>query len=135
EVQYLGTHYFAYGAADVEPVSIARCTLTTRTVQACDFERERTGRYRLLARSGDAAPAQIDNYVWVTGQRSKWAGGDDAEPQFEWLREGEGDDSTVHFRLTQPFEAADALILLVRGDELLEHHVVSVGQPVQDIVL
>ncbi|WP_187265967.1 hypothetical protein [Alkalisalibacterium limincola] len=52
-----------------QPQRIGACQLRGGVMQACDFPRTRSGRYRLTARSGDAAPAALVQYVW-SGDRA-----------------------------------------------------------------
>ncbi|MDQ3510155.1 MAG: MG2 domain-containing protein, partial [Pseudomonadota bacterium] len=53
---------------DPVPQRVGSCQLRSRTLQACDFPRARSGRYRLTARSGDAAPTVLTQYVWSGNQ-------------------------------------------------------------------
>lgn len=58
----------SYGG-DAVPQRVGSCQLHSRKLQACDFPRTRSGRYRLTARSGDAAPTELMQYVW-SGDRA-----------------------------------------------------------------
>lgn len=57
---------FRPGYRDDAPAErVGTCRLRPGAAMPCDFPRLRSGRYRLVARSGDAAPAQLDQYVWA----------------------------------------------------------------------
>ncbi|HST44381.1 MAG TPA: alpha-2-macroglobulin family protein, partial [Luteimonas sp.] len=55
--------YLAEDGARAERVG--RCEFETGALHRCDFPRARSGRYRLTAGSGSAAPTSIERYVWT----------------------------------------------------------------------
>jgi len=115
-VEYQRHDAAADGASEV----VARCSLPSREAIACDVPRKAAGRYRFVARSGDAAPATLVRHVWdgwtapATRQRST----------LELLGPVETAGDRARFALTQPHARARALLVFVAGnDTLLAHRV------------
>lgn len=120
---------------DVAPIPLARCRLQAdaATTTPCEFARSRSGRYRLTARSGDAAPARIERYLWVGDEER---GGDTTvEPQLALETDSPQRDRPLRLRLDQPHGRARALLILSSGDQILAHHLHQLDSPSQTIEL
>lgn len=132
-VEFLGGGY-GTGASPLAPVQLASCALQAGVVAACDAPRMQAGRYRWTARSGDAAPAVIDRYIWAG---SNWRGGNKDE-SVEFI---EGDvtasatGASVSLPLRQPFARARALVVVRAGEVIVGHRVIDLSQPVTAITL
>lgn len=121
EVHYLP----GIGQPDSEPEGemLARCELVAGVATRCDFPRERSGRYRFTARSGDAAPAQLTRYVHVGGE----AGAADAKvTMLELLEAPAAAGGPVRVLLRQPHERARVLFVHSSGDAILGHRLEEV---------
>lgn len=99
---------------------LTRCTIRTGTPAPCDFPRTRSGRYRLTARSGDAAPAQVTQYVWAGDQGIH---GDVEEPEMTVLDPSLQRNTPVRVLIKQPFARARALLVIASGGSILGHRV------------
>lgn len=55
---------------DDAPTMVGTCRLQSGSAGDCTFPRAHSGRYRLVARSGDAAPAILEQYVWASDNAS-----------------------------------------------------------------
>lgn len=135
KVEYLGDGYTATRARGPEPVFVAACTNRTGRSERCGFERKRSGRYRLTASSGEAAPAVIERYVRVRGDESHHNATQNVESDLTFIHALDEPGQPMRFRLTQKHAAATALILLIRGDEVLDRQVVEIDRPVQELEL
>ncbi|RDZ26371.1 alpha-2-macroglobulin family protein [Lysobacter silvisoli] len=114
-----------YGEAADAPV-LHRCSLSVRRSAVCDFEHKRRGVYRLLARSGDAAPAELRRYVW------SGAYADTESPPKAELRLAQppdGSDANAQLQLSQPYRSAQVLLVVHDGDRILSHRVQRMDEP------
>ena len=119
-------------ASDAKPERIAQCTLQAGVESTCDFARKRSGRYRLTARSGDAAPAQATRYVWLGSD----AGDEDAdEPVLEMFGPPDADGIVRRVMLTQPYAHARVLFVMRAGDAILGHLAARIDAPAQAFTL
>lgn len=109
---------------EAKPQRVARCSLKAGVESLCDFQRARSGRYRITARSGDAAPAQLMRYAWVDGDDTDEAVDD---PTLELMKPPEPGAVSAQLMLKQPFARARALLLTVAHDELLDYQVQDVA--------
>ncbi|QNP39555.1 alpha-2-macroglobulin family protein [Lysobacter solisilvae (ex Woo and Kim 2020)] len=111
---------------------IAHCRLRTRQSTPCAFARERTGLYRLTARSGDAAPATLQRYVW-------WRGGGQFDPVDQpelAVQDGSPQrDRPARLLLRQDFARARALLVTSFGGSILAHRVEAIEGSTQELTL
>ncbi len=107
---------------DALPELLMRCTAGVGEASPCDFPRTRTGRYRLTARSGDAAPVEVVRHVWV-GDRTPTAS---ATRALELLQLPEAAAEPVRVLLKQPLARAKVLFVFTRGETILGHRVEAV---------
>jgi hypothetical protein len=110
---------------------IAGCVVRTRQPTPCAFARERTGYYRLTARSGDAAPAMLQRYVW-------WRGGlraDVEEPELTVLDGAPQRDRPARLMVKQPFDRARALFAITLGGTILGHRIEAIEGNAQEVLL
>ena len=105
-------------ASSTKPERIAQCALQAGRETSCDFARKRSGRYRLTARSGDAAPAQVTRYVWLGDEVGSEAAD---EPELELLGPPDADGITRRVMLRQPYAHARVLFVMRAGDAILGH--------------
>lgn len=120
EVHYLPGHDDA-----AEPVgdALVRCDVVTGTRVSCDFPRTRSGRYRISARSGDAATAEVIRHVHVDGTAVPVrAGATTLELVEAPLEAGE----PLRVLLRQPHDRARVLFVYASGDAILGHQVEAV---------
>ncbi|WP_157499766.1 alpha-2-macroglobulin family protein [Lysobacter sp. Root983] len=112
--------------ADDDATVLQRCVLAVRRLTPCDFPHAKSGEYRLLARSGTAAPATLTRYVW-----SGWSGAEGApkEPSLRLLRNPEAGDTTARVQLMQPYARAQVLLLTRDADRLIGHRIKMVTEP------
>jgi uncharacterized protein YfaS (alpha-2-macroglobulin family) len=98
---------------------LGACTLKHGVETPCTVPRTRTGTYRFIARSGDAAPATIDRVVVVDGRED--ADDDTTRQRRTELRllDPPRVDAPARLTLTQPYAQADALLVLTAGDEIV----------------
>ncbi|ALN93976.1 alpha-2-macroglobulin N-terminal region family protein [Lysobacter gummosus] len=110
---------------DAKAPVLHRCSLRAQQPAACDFPREKTGRYRITARSGEAAPAELSRYVWVGSDY-----GDDnakaGEPALELIRAASAQDRSVEVLLRQPYAKAQVLFVFEDGRHLMGERVETV---------
>jgi uncharacterized protein YfaS (alpha-2-macroglobulin family) len=129
QVDYLGQDWQA--REDVVGKRVATCALVAGKGAACDVPRTRSGRYRLVARSGDAAPATMVQYVW--------AGDSVAAASREIsLAPGRGEalsSGPISVVLTQPQARATALFVFRQHGALVGYQVAEVQAGTQDIAL
>jgi uncharacterized protein YfaS (alpha-2-macroglobulin family) len=128
EVAYLA----GFDRSDAAPEILTRCRLTTRNPSDCDFPRARSGRYRLIARSGSAAPVEMTRYVWVADGVAPAAG---TRTQLQLLQAPSRPGDPVRLLLTQPHERARALLVYAAGDRLLGHRVEAISGNAQPLAL
>lgn len=108
---------------DAVPTVVGRCVLRTGVADRCDFPRERSGRYRMTARSGDAAPVHLERLVWV-GDGGIAEG---LEADLVVQDPSPGRDAPVRLLLTQPHARARALFVVASGGRVLGHRVEEVA--------
>ncbi|MGO4262466.1 alpha-2-macroglobulin family protein [Lysobacter sp. TAB13] len=110
---------------DAKAPVLHRCSLRAQQPAACDFPREKSGRYRITARSGEAAPAELSRYVWVGSDY----GDDDAEagkPALELIRAASAQDRSVEVLLRQPYAKAQVLFVFEDGRHLMGERIETV---------
>jgi uncharacterized protein YfaS (alpha-2-macroglobulin family) len=110
---------------------VANCMLVAGQPTACDVPRKQSGRYRLVARSGDAAPATMTQYVWAGGAGSKAS----HEIRLVQARGGRAAGDPLTVELTQPQPEAVALFVFRQHGALIGHQVAAVRTGTQEIVL
>jgi uncharacterized protein YfaS (alpha-2-macroglobulin family) len=129
QIDYLGDGWEEKDGAVGQRVS--SCTLVAGELAPCDVPRERSGRYRLIARSGNAAPATMTQYVW--------GGGTDAAASREiGLVRARGElvaGQPVAVELTQSQPEATALFLFRQHGALIGHQIADVRAGTQEIAL
>ncbi|UHQ23176.1 MG2 domain-containing protein [Lysobacter sp. 5GHs7-4] len=107
---------------------LQRCVLIARRPAPCDFPRAEPGEYRLVARSGTAAPATISRYLWdgprATAEAVK-------EPALRLERTPAPGATKVTVQLSQPYAKARVLLVSRDGDRMLAHRVATMSEPVQ----
>lgn len=105
-------------AADAASNVVARCTMPTREAVTCDVPRTTAGRYRFIARSGDAAPATLVRHVW-----DGWtASTTQQRPALELVEPLDAAGDAARFLLRQPHARARALLVFTAGDDTLLAH-------------
>jgi len=99
---------------------LARCVVHSGVATPCDFPRRHSGFYRLIARSGDAAPARWTQYVWAgdAGITS-----DVEEPELAVLDSSPQRTGPIRVLIQQNFERARALFVIANGDTILGHRI------------
>ena len=90
----------------------------------CDFPRTRSGRYRITARSGDAAPVEITRYVWAGDDDMH---GDVGRTQLELLEAPRRAGAPARILLKQPKASARVLFVTSTGDGILAHRVETIA--------
>lgn len=111
---------------------VARCVLRVRVATPCVFPRERTGFYRLTARSGDAAaPAVLQRYVWSAGSGLE---ANVTEPELTVVAQAQN-GKPARLLVQQPFARARALLVMTLGGTILGHRVQAIEGNVQEIAL
>lgn len=129
EVRYLPG--FENTEKDAQAAVIKRCTLQIGQAGDCSFARAKSGRYRLLARSGDAAPAELTRYVWVDGDGV--SGITRTEVQLLQTPARRGEEGRL--LLKQRDDHARALLVFSAGDNrILAHGVETVAGQAQQLV-
>ena len=101
---------------------VAQCTLRVGVASRCDFARPGSGLYRFTAHSGDAAPAQLDRYLWL-GDGSVRVAIDVTELDVA----AGADGTTLQATLRQPFERARALFVIASNDRIEDYRVEPVA--------
>ena len=115
---------------DAKREAVARCSLVAGTTSTCDFPRKRSGRYLLTARSGDAAPVEIERYVWT--------GGDGANAQrlaLEIVEAPARPDAPARLLLKSPYARAHALIVIESEGALLDSRVIAIDGAAHELLL
>jgi len=106
---------------DATPQHLTQCTLRAGIASRCDFARPGSGLYRFTAQSGDAAPSQLDRYLWI-GSGAMQADIDETE-----LDIAAGEGATLQATLRQPFERARALFVIASHDRIEGYRVETVA--------
>lgn len=117
-------------AADTAP--LVTCHVVANTPSPCDFPRARSGRYRLSARSGDAAPAQLTRYIW---RRDADSGNTVQNTELKLLEAPSRDGEPARVLLTQPSANARALFVFGSGNAILGYRVEAMTGNAQDVSL
>lgn len=121
----LAVDYVPNATATV-PERVASCVLIADVETPCDVPRTRSGIYRFTARSGDAAPATVERYVWNAND------GPTAAPSIQTklsLIEAPVDASApVRVLLRQPYAHADALLVLSADGRILGARAVPIDR-------
>ncbi len=121
-----------YQAPDAAPVPLRHCTLVAGQEGDCSFARKDSGTYRIVARSGDAAPATIERYVWAGHD---WQRGEKRAPVLEVAGTPMARGLPVRLLLGQPSVSAQALLVTRWGGTVLDRRVVRVDAASQAIEL
>lgn len=119
-VDYVG------GDETAPPQRVATCTLAAGTPAPCAVPRSRSGHYRFTARSGDAAPATIERYVWNTSDTRV---PDKTASALTVVEAPARADAPVRLRLQQPYARADAWIVTAADGEALDSRIVPLDGP------
>lgn len=114
------------GDETAPPQRVARCTLAAGTPAPCAVPRNRSGRYRFTARSGDAAPATIERYVWNASDAQVQ---DETQRSLTVVEAPARADAPVRLRLQQPYARADAWIVTAADGEALDSRIVPLDGP------
>lgn len=129
QVDYLGQDWRA--SEDAVGKRVATCALIAGQRSTCDVPRTRSGRYRLVARSSDAAPATMTQYVWAGDAVA-------AASREITLARGRSEPlpgGPVNMVLTQPQSRATALFVFRQHGALIGHHVAEVRAGTQEVAL
>jgi len=110
---------------------VATCALVAGQPTACDVPRKQSGRYRLIARSGDAAPATMIQYVWMRSAASTAS----REIRLTQARGERAAGEPLIVELTQPQPDATALFVFRQHGALIGHQVAQVHAGTQEIAL
>ncbi len=121
------------GINEPPPVRVATCALAAGVETVCDVPRTRSGRYRFTARSGDAAPAVLERYVWNAADAQKEAKA--PEPALTLVTAPATADAPMRVLLRQPYAQADALIVVSAGGELLDARVLEIDRIESELTL
>lgn len=117
-------------AADTAP--LVTCHIVANTPSPCDFPRARSGRYRLSARSGDAAPTQLTRYIW---RRDADSGNTVEGTELKVLEAPAHRGEPVRVLLTQPSAGARALLVFGSGNTILGYRVEAISGNARDVSL
>ncbi len=129
EVRYLGREWS--DRKDAPGERVAQCSLVSGQSGECDVPRTRSGLYRAIARSGDAAPAELTQYVWADDNVRATSREISLElPQRDIVR-----DRPVQVVLKQPQPQARALFVFRQHGALLGYQAVEVRAGAQAIDL
>lgn len=111
---------------------LVTCHVFANTPSLCNFPRARSGRYRLMARSGDAAPARITRYIW----------GRDVDPdstvqrtELNLLKAPTERGQPARVRLKQASPGARVLFVFGSGHDILGYRTESIGGNTGDFSL
>jgi uncharacterized protein YfaS (alpha-2-macroglobulin family) len=113
---------------------LTRCRIAAKAMTACDFPRKRSGRYRLTARSGEAAPAEIIRYVWRDGVDDGLRG-NARSTELELLEAPAAAGAPVRVLLKQPKPSARVLFVFGSEDAILGHRVERIAGNARDYAL
>lgn len=125
-VDYLG------GDETAAPQRVATCTLAAGTPAPCTVPRRHSGHYRFTARSGDAAPATVERYVWNASDARR---PDKPTTALTVVEAPARADAPVRLRLQQPYARADAWVVLSADGEALDSRIVPLDGPDTTFVL
>lgn len=115
------------------PVPVATCVLVADAPTPCDAPRTRSGLYRFTARSGDAAPAVIERYVWnASDTRTDLPA---PESALTVIEAPATPTAPVRLLLRQPYAQADALVAVAAGDTVLDVRVMAIDRPETEFAL
>ncbi len=123
---YFSADFYA-NDGDGAAIKIGQCTLQTGVLSPCNFPRNLSGRYRLVASSPGAAPATLESYVWVDGDQTPSAA-EALTADLTLIQAPSPTNLNLRVRLTQPFKQANVLFLFARGDAVLGHSVQQINQ-------
>lgn len=115
--------HFLPGFEDADAASgqaLAHCVVAAGATVPCDFPRARSGRYRITARSGDAAAAELTRYVHVGDAVSPARNG---APALELVTGPAEPGDPLRVLLRQPHANARVLFVFSSGDAILGHQV------------
>jgi len=115
---------------DDEAAPLHRCSLTAAQATDCTFPRTRSGVYRLVARSGDAAPVTLVRYVW-TG----WTRDDKQAPELELATPAGARGTPLRIAVRQSEPKAQVLLVARWGSAILGRQVATIdaANPVIDM--
>lgn len=119
------------GDKDAKRETIARCTLVAGTTTTCDFPRKRSGRYLLTARSGDAAPVEIERYVWAGDSDGTAA----QRLAIDVVEAPATPDAPARLLLKSPYARAQALIVIESEGALLDSRVIAIDGAAHELLL
>lgn len=109
---------------DAPATRVGSCHLRTGAgQQSCDFPRVRSGRYRLTARSGTAAPAEAIRYVWLGGTSAQQP--ETPDPVLEIITPPSAESRRVTVSLRQALPARAVLLVLSQKGSIVEHQVLT----------
>ncbi|MBF6023375.1 alpha-2-macroglobulin family protein [Lysobacter niastensis] len=110
---------------------IGQCTLHAGRGERCDFRRPGNGLYRFTARSGDAAPTQVEFYLWPNDSAVV---ADIQEPELT-VATPTDPAAPLHATLRQPFARGRALFVFSSHDRIDGHRVEPVTGNVREFEL
>lgn len=131
DVEVVVEYLTGYGR-DQNGERIASCVVRTRKSTPCEFTRNRSGFYRLTARSGSAAPVTLQRYVWWRGRGLHM---DVKEPELTVLEASPSRDRPARMLVKQPFDRARALFAITFGGTVLGHRVETLEGNAQEVSL
>ncbi|MCC7249674.1 MAG: hypothetical protein IT473_13715, partial [Lysobacter sp.] len=105
---------------------VATCVLVADVETPCDVPRVRSGIYRFTARSGDAAPMTMEQYVWNANDGLTAAS--TIEPKLSLIEAPADSAAPVRVLLRQPYAHADALLVFSAGGRILGARVVPIDR-------
>ncbi len=118
------------GDKDAKRETIARCALMAGTTTPCDFPRKRSGRYLITARSGDAAPVEIERYVWAGG-----SGATSQRLAIEIVEAPATPDAPARLLLKSPYARAQAMIVIESEGALLDSRAIAIEGGARELLL
>jgi hypothetical protein len=130
DVHYLPGFDDELQATDTAP--LVTCHVVANTPTLCDFPRARSGRYRLSARSGDAAPTQLTRYIW---RRDADSGNTVEGTELTLLEAPTRVGEPARVLLTQPSPRARALFVFGSGNTILGYRVEAMAGNARDVSL
>ena len=118
--------------AAMPPESVGRCVVMAGHATDCDPPRKRSGVYRFTARSGDAAPATIERYVWNATDASLPAS---LPVRLDIVEAPARADAPVRLRVQQPYARADAWVVTSADGAVLDSRVLPLSGPDTTLLL
>jgi hypothetical protein len=106
-----------------KPQWLTHCHLAIGRASDCNFQRQRSGRYRLTARSDHAASAEITRYVWVGNDSTAVPG---ASTELQLLEAPPAPGAPARLLLKQGNAKARVLFVFGSGDEIAGYRVETV---------